>query len=356
MKAATKGATDAQVKSAAKDATAPTKPAVKGAAPASPAVVRLVNLFKQGKTSGVLLALLLIMAIASIASPYFLSTFNMQSVIRAMAFTGMVAMAQACLLILGELDLSVGAVAGLSGVLGGVFMVWLNIDPFVSFGLGLLSGAVFGLMNGLLVTWLELDALVVTIGMTGVYLGINLVISQGKAIIDIPPAIYFLGQGVVLGIPMPFVIMLLVLAVIVFVATYTPFGRYMYAIGNSREAAHILGVPVNLVRTLTFMGVGLVAALAGMVMVARLGTSQPSIGDTWVLDSIAASVIGGVALTGGVGSPAGALLGAAIIGVVQDVIVLFGVSPYYQTAVSGMIVVGAIALDAISRKIARARQ
>jgi ribose transport system permease protein len=130
----------------------------------------------------------------------------------------------------------------------------------------------------------------------------------------------------------------------------------MYAIGNSREAAYILGVPVNLVRMLTFMGVGVVAALAGMVMVARLGTSQPSIGETWVLDSIAASVIGGVALTGCVGSPSGALLGAAIISFVQDIIVLFGVSPYYQTAVSGMIVVGAISLDAISRKIARARQ
>jgi ribose transport system permease protein len=113
---------------------------------------------------------------------------------------------------------------------------------------------------------------------------------------------------------------------------------------------------VNLVRMLTFMGVGLLAALAGMVMVARLGTSQPSIGETWVLDSIAASVIGGVALTGGVGSPAGALLGAAIIGVVQNIIVLFGVSPYLQTAVSGMIVVAAISLDAISRKIAKRRQ
>jgi ribose transport system permease protein len=130
----------------------------------------------------------------------------------------------------------------------------------------------------------------------------------------------------------------------------------MYAIGNSRDAAQILGIPVNLVRMLTFMGVGLLAALAGMVMVARLGTSQPSIGETWVLDSIAASVIGGVALTGGVGSPAGALLGAAIIGVVQNIIVLFGVSPYLQTAVSGMIVVAAISLDAISRKIAKARQ
>jgi len=334
----------------------PAKAAVKEGAARPSAVARVVTLVRQARTGGVLIAFLLIIAIASVASPYFLSAFNMQSVIRSLAFLGIVAMAQACLLILGELDLSVGAIAGLSGVLGGMLMVWFGVDPFLSFFLGLMFGAIFGLVNGLLVTFLELNALVVTVGMAGVYLGINLVISEGKAIVDIPPQIYFLGQGIVFGIPMPFVIMLLVLLVVVFVTMYTPFGRYMYAIGNSREAALILGIPVNLVRMLTFMGVGLLAALAGMVMVARLGTSQPSIGETWVLDSIAASVIGGVALTGGVGSPAGALLGAAIIGVVQNIIVLLGVSPYLQTAVSGMIVVAAISLDAISRKIARARQ
>jgi ribose transport system permease protein len=334
----------------------PGKATVKEGARSLSVVSRVVSRLRRVRTGGVLIAFLLIIAIASAASPYFLSTFNMQSVIRSLAFLGIVAMGQACLLILGELDLSVGAIAGLSGVLGGMLMVWFGIDPFLSFILGLGFGAIFGLVNGLLVTALELNALVVTVGMAGVYLGINLVISQGKAIMDIPPQIYFLGQGIVLGIPMPFVIMLLVLLVVVFITTYTPFGRYMYAIGNSRDAAQILGIPVNLVRMLTFMGVGLLAALAGMVMVARLGTSQPSIGETWVLDSIAASVIGGVALTGGVGSPAGALLGAAIIGVVQNIIVLFGVSPYLQTAVSGMIVVAAISLDAISRKIAKARQ
>jgi ribose transport system permease protein len=344
------------MKDAPERAGAPVRTAVKGGAATRSAVVRALTVVRQARTGGVLIAFLLIIAITSVASPYFLSSFNIQSVIRSLAFLGIVAMGQACLLILGELDLSVGAIAGLSGVLGGMLMVWFGVDPFLSFALGLAFGALFGLVNGLLVTALELNALVVTVGMAGVYLGINLVISQGKAIMDIPPQIYFLGQGIVLGIPMPFVIMLLVLLVVVFVTMYTPFGRYMYAIGNSRDAAQILGIPVNLVRILTFMGVGLLSALAGMVMVARLGTSQPSIGETWVLDSIAASVIGGVALTGGVGSPAGALLGAAIIGVVQNVIVLFGVSPYLQTAVSGMIVVAAISLDAISRKIAKARQ
>jgi len=319
-------------------------------------LTRTKDFIKKTRVSGVFFALLFIIIIASIASPYFLTTYNVQAVIRALAFVSIVAIGQSCLLIIGELDLSVGAIAGLSGVLGGMLMVNASINPYLAFIFCLLLGAFFGLINGFLVTSLNLNSLVVTIGMSGVYGGINLVLSEGKAITGIPKEIYFLGQGKLFNIPMPFIIMLTVLAIIVFLTKFTPFGRYMYAIGNSREAAEILGIKVNLVRVVTFMVTGLLAALAGMVMVARLGSSQPSIGENWVLNSIAASVIGGVPTTGGIGSPAGALLGAAIIGVIENIIVLFGVSPYWQTTVSGIIVVGAIALDSISRLLMMRRK
>jgi ribose transport system permease protein len=123
----------------------------------------------------------------------------------------------------------------------------------------------------------------------------------------------------------------------------------MYAIGNSRDAAKMLGIRVARIRVVCFMLACLLASLAGMLMVARLGSSQPSIGETWVLTSIAAPVIGGIATTGGIGNPAGAIVGAAIIGVIENIIVLFGVSPYWQTVVSGAIVVIAVSLDAVSR-------
>lgn len=314
-------------------------------------VQKVINFLRGTRISGVFLALVLIMVIASIASPYFLTAYNIQAVVRTLAFVSIVAIGQACLLLIGELDLSVGSIAGLCGVLGGMLMVNASVNPYVAFVLCLLLGTLFGFVNGLLVTGLNLNSLVVTIGMSGVYGGINLVISKGKAITGIPREIYFLGQGKLMGIPMPFIIMLAVLVIVLFLTKYTPFGRYMYAIGNSKQAAQILGIRVKMVRVTTFMMVGFLAALAGMVMVARLGSSQPSIGETWVLNSIAASVIGGVATTGGVGSPAGALLGAAIIGIIENIIVLFGVSPYWQTAVSGAIVVGAISLDSISRML-----
>jgi len=320
-------------------------------------IIKMLNSVLKGKRiSGVILALGLIIITASISSPYFLTAYNLKAVIRSLAFVGIVAIGQACLLLLGEIDLSVGSIAGLCGVIGGILMVNVGINPYLSLILCLILGAILGFLNGLIVVSLKLNALIVTIGTAGIFKGINLVISKGRAITGIPKEIYFLGQGYLFNIPMPFVIMLIVLVLIVFLTKYTPFGRYMYAIGNSREASWILGIKVNFIRISTFMITGLLSALAGMIMVARLGSSQPAIGELWVLNSIAAAVIGGVALTGGIGSPAGALVGAAIIGVIENIIVLYGVSVYWQTAVSGSIIVGAVALDSISRMAALRRK
>jgi len=309
----------------------------------------LCSILKGKKISGIIAALGLIIVIASLSSPYFLTAYNLKAVIRSLAFVSIVAIGQGCMLLLGEIDLSVGSVAGLCGVIGGILMVNIGINPYLSLFLCLLLGAILGLLNGLITVNLKLSSLIVTIGTAGIYKGINLVISKGRAITDIPKEIYFLGQGYLFNIPMPFVIMLIVLVLIVFLTKYTPFGRYMYAVGNSKEASWILGIRVNFIRISTFMITGLLAALAGMIMVARLGSSQPAIGELWVLNSIAAAVIGGVALTGGVGNPAGALIGAVMIGVIENIIVLYGVSVYWQTAVSGVIIVGAVALDSISR-------
>jgi len=309
----------------------------------------LGSILKEKQISGIMAVLGLMIVIASLSSPYFLTAYNLKAVIRSLAFVSIVAIGQGCLLLLGEIDLSVGSVAGLCGVIGGILMVNVGINPYLSLILCLLLGAILGILNGLITVNLKLSSLIVTIGTAGIYKGINLVISKGRAITDIPKEIYFLGQGYLFNIPLPFVIMLIVLVLIVFLTKYTPFGRYMYAVGNNKEASWILGIKVNFIRISTFMITGLLAALAGMIMVARLGSSQPAIGELWVLNSIAAAVIGGVALTGGIGSPAGALVGATIIGVIENIIVLYGVSVYWQTAVSGVIIVGAVALDSISR-------
>lgn len=303
--------------------------------------------------AGVFVALLIIFAISAAMSPYFLTSYNMSVIARSLAFVGLVTVGQSMLLILGELDLSLGVIGGLCGIVSGILMVNYGINPVVALGLALAVGAGLGFLNGILVTKLRLHSLVLTIGTAGIYGGVTLVLTKGVAITGIPAEIQFLGRGTLYGIPVPFIIMLAVLAIGTFITLKTPFGRHMYAVGNNTQAAKMLGIKVDRIRVAIFTLAGLLAALAGLLMVARLGTAQPSIGDTWVLPPIAASVIGGVATTGGIGTPLGAIFGAAIIAIIENIIVLFGVSPYWQGVVSGAIVVLAISFDAISRRYIR---
>lgn len=305
---------------------------------------------KSSPLSGVVVALVVIFIASCFLSKYFLTSFNMMIVARELAFIGLITVGQSMLMVLGELDLSLGTISGLCGMIGGVLMVEEGWNPASAFAVCLAFGIVFGLCNGILVTQLKLHSLVLTIGMAGVYGGANLVLTKGIAITGIPDSIAILGRGEVLFFPVPFLVMLPLLALAAFVMLKTPFGRYMYAIGNNAPAAIMLGVKVNYIRIVVFAVAGFLASLAGMLMVARLGTAQPSIGDQWVLPPIAAAVIGGVATTGGVGGPIGAVLGAVIIGIIENIIVLFGISPYWQSVVSGAVVVLAISFDSVSRQ------
>ncbi|GFE95926.1 ABC transporter permease [Gluconobacter cerinus] len=323
-----------------------------GATPTPPkasSIRALIARMVANPLGGVIGAMILIFGISCLLSPHFLTSFNMIIIARALAFIGLVTIGQAVLMILGELDLSVGAIGGLAGVVGGMLMVQVGLNPWLSLALCLLMGAGCGLLNGLLITQLRLHSLVLTIGMAGVYGGANLVATRGVAITGVPHEISFLGRGLVLGVPVPFLVLLVCLTVVAFVMMRTPVGRYIYAIGSNPQAARMLGIRVNAIRMGAFALAGFLSALAGILMVARLGTAQPSIGDTWVLSPIAAAVIGGVATTGGLGSPVGAVLGAVIIGIIEDIIVLFGISPYWQSVVSGGIVVLAISLDSLAR-------
>lgn len=298
----------------------------------------------------VALVLVMLIVVSSVVSEHFASPYNTMIIARSLAFVGLITLGQAMLMLLGELDISLGAMGGLCGVVAGMLIVDLGYNPFLSIILATCFGAVLGLINGLLVIGLGLHSLVLTIAMAGVYKGINLVLTKGVAITNIPESIVFLGRGLVWGVPVPFVIMLVIVTIIGIVAHKTSFGRYIYAIGDNPQAAVMLGIKANRVRIIVFMLAGTLAALAGTLMVARLGTAQPSIGDAWVLPSIAAAVIGGVATTGGVGSPFGAILGAGIIGVIENITVLYGISPYWQGVISGVVVVLAISFDSVSRR------
>ncbi len=315
-----------------------------------------LSVLKRSNMTAISLVLAAMVVIAGIISPYFLDIYNLQSLIRDLAFVGMIGISQSLLLLVGELDLSVGKISSLCGILAGIMMVDMNVNPFLSLVIALMLGIVFGAINGLLITKLRLNAMVATIGMQSVYGGINLVLTKGKAITGIPESIYSLGKGNLGPIPIPFLFTLGVLILVIFLAKKTKTGRYIYAIGNNREAASILGIKVDRIRVIIYAIVGMISALAGILYVARLGSSQSSIGESWPMMSIASAVIGGVALTGGIGNPAGALIGAAIISVISNVIVLLGVSVYWQSAVSGIVIVLAISFSSLSAILAEKKQ
>ena len=307
----------------------------------------ILNIFKRSNMTAIGMVLIIMFVIACIGSPYFLDVYNIQSLLRDLAIIGMIGIAQSLLLLVGELDLSVGKIATLCGILSGMLMIYTKINPWVALICGLIFGIFFGLLNGLIITKLRLNSMVATIGMQGVYGGINLVLTKGKAITGIPEQIQFLGKGSLGIVPMPFIFCIIVLVLVLFLVKKTKTGRYIYAIGNSREAATILGIKVDQIRVFIYVVVGLISSLAGLLYVCRLGSAQSTLGESWPMNSIAASVIGGVSLNGGIGNPAGALIGAAIISIISNMIVLFGVNAYWQQAVSGIVVVLAISFSSI---------
>lgn len=323
-------------------------------------IVKEQNIFiatlRKSNMTAIGIVLILMIILASIFSPYFLNVYNLRSLIRDLAFIGMIGIGQSLLLLIGELDLSVGKIASLCGIMSGMMMMYWGWNPYLALGGALVVGFILGSINGLIITKLRLNAMVVTIGMQGVYGGINLVLTKGKAITGIPSSIHFLGKGNIGPIPIPFVFTVIVLILVLFLVKKTKTGRYIYAIGNNKEAAKILGIKVDKIRVMIYGIVGLISSLAGILYVTRLGSAQSSIGQSWPMNSIAAAVIGGVALTGGIGNPAGALIGAAIISIIQNMIVLFGVSVYWQSAVSGFVVVIAISFSSISAMLSEKKQ
>ena len=315
--------------------------------------MKQINLGAILKNSAVItgIVLLFFVVIATIASPHFLTRFNVQALMRDISFIALIAVGQSMLLLLGELDLSVGGTATLTGILTGMMMTTVGIPPGFAIILGLLIGIALGTLNGTIITKFRLNSMVATIGMQGVFLGITLVITRGRAIANIPASIRFLGTSNVFEVPLPFIISLTVVTLATLFVIKTRRGRYIYAIGNSKSAAEILGIKVDRIKILAFAMMGLLASMAGILQLARLGSAQANIGSTWPMQSIAASVIGGVLLTGGVGNPVGAYIGAAILMVISNMIVLLGVSIFWQQAVSGFVVVVAIALPSMINMI-----
>ncbi len=281
----------------------------------------------------VLIVLILLSAIVAILSPVFLTLSNLLNVLLEVSVTALLAIGQTYIIILAEIDLSVGAILGLSGAVTASVLSHGNLLEALT--VGLLVGAVAGLVNGLLTTYGKIPSFITTLGTMTAYAGVTLVYTQGNPISISSNSYQWIGQGYLFGVPVPVYIMVLFYIVFWLVLSRTHYGRYVFATGGNEESSRLSGIEVKRVKIWAFVLTGALAAVAGFIETARLSTAEPTLGNGLELDAIAAVILGGTRLAGGKGGLLGTIIGAVVLGVLDDGMNLLNVSAFYQGIAKG---------------------
>ena len=299
----------------------------------------------RARRFGTLIGLVLLCAVLWILTPHFLTVSNLLNIVQQTSINAIVAAGMTFVIISGGIDLSVGSIVALSGVVLGT-VLQMNQPPLVTPLLAALAvGMGCGLLNGVLVSFGRLPPFIVTLGMMSIARGAALVFTEGRPVSGFEDGFRWIATGSIGFVPAPVIIMLIVYALAHFVLTRTTFGRYVYAIGGNEEATRLSGVAVRFHKTAVYGVAGLMSAVAAVVLTARLNSAQPIAGMMYELDAIAATVIGGTSLLGGEGSLGGTLIGALIMGVLRNGLNLLGVSSFLQQIVIGVVIVVAVLVD-----------
>jgi ribose transport system permease protein len=318
------------------------------ATPASRVRALLVHALRR-RESAIFLALVIIMVVLGVWEPNFLSGSNLYLVSRQISFVAIVALGELFVILHGGIDLSVGSIMGLSGMASAWAMAAGVPPPLaVLFGCGV--GVALGAINGALIAYVRIAPFIVTLGMLSFAYGLILGLTQGWPITDVPESFLWVASGSFLGLPVPVWIALLIAGVAHLALTYTAFGRRTYAMGGNEQATFLSGININRIKFALYMISALLSAIVGIILVARFNSAQPDTGRGWELDAIAAAVIGGTSLAGGSGSVLGVLIGASIMGVIRNGLVLIQISSHWQNAIIGIIIVLAAVLDRIKRR------
>ena len=294
---------------------------------------------------GIFIAFIVICIMLSIATPYFFTTQNIIIVLRQVSINGILAIGVTFVIIAGGIDLSLGSVLALTGVVAASFAHPGTYALIVPVMLGILTGVIIGAVNGLTITLGKVAPFIVTLGMMTIARGLALVWSDGRPVTNLSPAFNYIGGGDLLRIPVPILLFVLVIIVSAVILNYTRIGRYIYAVGGNENAARASGIRVSGVKLFAYIMCSGLAGLAGIILASRITTGQPNAGIAYELDAIAAVVIGGTSLLGGRGSIAGTVIGVLIIGVINNGLDLLNVTSYYQQIIKGVIIVGAVLLD-----------
>ncbi|TDX51569.1 ABC transporter permease [Orenia marismortui] len=307
---------------------------------------QIIKLAAKFKSAIGLIGLIIVM---SFLSEYFLTVHNLMNVTRQVSINAVLALGMTFVILTGGIDLSVGSVLALSSVItAGLMSSGMNIALVLIIGIGV--GTLLGLLNGILVAKGKMQPFIVTLGMMTIARGLTLIYSNGRPISGFDKAFRFLGAGHLLGIPVPVIIMFALLAVSYVVLKKTPFGRYVYAIGGNEKATELSGINTDKIKIGVYAISGFLASISGIILASRLNSAQPTAGTGYELDAIAAVVLGGTSLAGGQGGIVGTIIGALIIGILNNGLNLLNVSSFYQLVAKGAVILIAIFLDTRSQK------
>ncbi|MCK1994673.1 ribose ABC transporter permease [Peribacillus muralis] len=295
---------------------------------------------------GPLLALVLLFIVITVLNPSFMEPNNILNLLRQTSINALIAFGMTFIILTGGIDLSVGSILALSSALMAGMMV-SGMDPILAILVGVLLGTIMGVINGILVSKGKMAPFIVTLATMTIFRGLTLVYTDGKPITGIGESVTFqmLGRGYFLGLPIPAVVMVIAFFILWFLLHKTSFGRKTYAIGGNEKASRISGIKVDRVKVAIYGLAGTMAAIAGAILTSRLNSAQPTAGQSYEMDAIAAVVLGGTSLSGGKGRLFGTLVGVLIIGTLNNGMNLLGVSSFYQQVVKGAVILIAVLLD-----------
>jgi inositol transport system permease protein len=310
---------------------------------------------------GIFLVFAVMVLVASLLSPAFMSRINLINIVRQMSVVGLIALGVTGVIVSAGIDLSSGSVVGLAAVVAASlaqdpefstpFYPGVHVPLIVSVLAACAVGALVGLINGSLVAKTRIPPFIATLGTYTAIRGVALLYTGGRPISDLTDAYNFIGQGDVFGLPVPIIILVIMAVVTHILYAHTKFGKYIYAIGGNEQAARVSGIDASKYKMLIYVYAGFLAGLAGLMVSSRIGSGQPGLGVGYELDAIAAAVIGGSSLSaGGIGTVAGTIIGALIIGVLNNILDLMNVSAYWQQIIKGCIIVGAVILDQLKHR------
>jgi len=320
----------------------------------------IADRIKQSDILVLILALVALCAITYFLKPVFLSERNIMNTLRQVSLTAICGFGLTMIILVGEIDLSVGSQQAVAGIIT-VSVLNATGSIFLATVAALSAGIVVGLLNGLLVTKLKINSLIVTLGTMAIWRGVSMVVTNAVSIQSVVPDFLGLATGFVGPVPNAVIIAAILFVIIYYVLNHTTFGRYIYAIGGNREASRFAGLPVDRMKLLVYIIGSVLSMLSGVLLASRMASAQPTAGTGFEMIVIASVILGGVSLSGGIGTITGALIGMLILGVLQNALTLMDVSSFWQDITRGIVIILAVGIDSVrkdsvAKRLVRAQQ